>query len=239
MSRTSAKQPSSRSFSDLTPDEVTQAVDQSTGLHDDDLENRKEDYQTLVNHYYDLATDFYEFGWGQSFHFAPRLRGESFKESLLRHEYFLADQLSLKPGMQVIDLGCGIGGPMRTLARYSGASFVGLNNNAYQIKRAEAQSQDIQSLCRFIHGDFMQIPEDDNSYDAAIAIESMPHAPDKTAAFREVFRILRQEPASRVTSGASPRTSTRRMPNIFGSRKILRKGTDCRISPLRLKSAPH
>ena len=191
MSRASTKQSSSRSFSDLTPDEVTQAVDQYTGLHDDDLENRKEDYQTLVNHYYDLATDFYEFGWGQSFHFAPRLRGESFKESLLRHEHFLADQLSLKPGMQVIDLGCGIGGPMRTLARYSGASFVGLNNNAYQIKRAEAQSQDIQSLCRFIHGDFMQIPEDDNSYDAAIAIESMPHAPDKTAAFREVFRILR------------------------------------------------
>jgi len=25
-----------------------------------------------------LITDFYEYGWGQSFHFAPRNRGESF-----------------------------------------------------------------------------------------------------------------------------------------------------------------
>ena len=191
MRLTPAKRSDSHSLSDLTPDEVLQVVNHYAGLHDADLEGRKEDYQALVNHYYDLATDFYEFGWGQSFHFAPRQRGESFKESLLRHEHFLADQLSLKPGMQVLDVGCGIGGPMRTMARYSGASFVGLNNNAYQIKRAEAHNRDTQSLCRFIHGNFMQIPEGDNCYDAAFAIESMPHAPDKTAAFREIFRILR------------------------------------------------
>ena len=36
--------------------------------------------------YYDLVTDFFEYGWGRSFHFAPRVRGESFKESLARHE---------------------------------------------------------------------------------------------------------------------------------------------------------
>jgi hypothetical protein len=26
----------------------------------------------MVNKYYDLATSFYEFGWGESFHFAHR-----------------------------------------------------------------------------------------------------------------------------------------------------------------------
>jgi len=185
------KRSGSRSLADLTPDEVIQVVNQYAGLHDADLEGRKEDYRSLANHYYDLVTDFYEFGWGQSFHFAPRHRGESFKESLLRHEHFLADQLSLKPGMQVLDVGCGIGGPMHTLAHYSGASFVGVNNNAYQIARAKVHTRDVQSLCRFIRCDYMQIPEDDNRYDAAIAIDSMPHAPDKTAAFREVCRILR------------------------------------------------
>ena len=191
MRLTPAKRSDSRSLTDLTPDEVLHVVNHYAGLHDADLEGRQEDYQSLVNHYYDLSTDFYEFGWGQSFHFAPRRRGESFKESLLRHEHFLADQLFLKPGMQVLDAGCGIGGPMRAMARYSGASFTGLNNNAYQIKRAEAHNRDTQSLCRFIRGDFMQIPEGDNCYDAAFAIESMPHAPDKTAAFREIFRVLR------------------------------------------------
>ncbi len=191
VSRTPSKRSNSRSLADLAPDKVKSVVDGYNAIYDAGLESRKERYQSLVNHYYDLVTDFYEFGWGQSFHFAPRKRGESFKASLLRHQHFLADRLSLKPGMQVLDVGCGVGGPMGNLARYSGASFVGINNNAYQIERAKRHTRDVQSLCRLIHGDYMQIPEGDDQYDAAFAIESMPHAPDKTAAFREVFRVLR------------------------------------------------
>ena len=191
MTRTPTERSRSRSLADLAPDEVKSVADQYTRLHDAGLERRREHYQQLVHHYYQLVTDFYEFGWGPSFHLAPRRRGESFKASLLRHERFLADRLSLKPGMQVLDVGCGVGGPMGNLARYSGASFVGINNSAYQIERAKVHTRDVQSLCRFIHGDYMQIPEGDDRYDAAIAIESMPHAPDKTAAFREIFRVLR------------------------------------------------
>ncbi len=191
MTPASVKRTDARSLADLAPDEVKSVVEQYSGIHDAGVERRRERYRSFVNHYYDLVTDFYEFGWGQSFHFAPRRRGESFKASQLGHQHFLADHLSLEPGMQVLDVGCGVGGPMGALARYSGASFVGLNNNAYQIERAKAHTRDVRSLCRFIHGDYMQIPDGDHRYDAAIAIESMPHAPDKTAAFREIFRVLR------------------------------------------------
>ncbi|MDE0408208.1 MAG: methyltransferase domain-containing protein [Alphaproteobacteria bacterium] len=166
-------------------------VDGYTAIYDAGPEQRREHYRSFVNRYYDLVTDFYEFGWGQSFHFAPRRRGESFKASLLRHQHFLADRLALKPGMQVLDVGCGVGGPMGNLARYSGAGFVGINNNAYQIERAKHHTRDVRSLCRFIHGDYMRIPEDDDSYDAALAIEATVHAPDKAALFQEIFRVLR------------------------------------------------
>ncbi len=181
----------SRSLANLPPDEVKSVHDGYAAIYDAGEERRREEYRSLVNHYYDLVTDFYEFGWGQSFHFAPRRRGESFKASVLRHQHFLAGRLALKPGMQVLDVGCGVGGPMGNLARHSGAGFVGINNNAYQIERAKHHTRDVESLCRFIRGDYMQIPEDDDSYDAAFAIESMPHAPDKTGAFREVLRVLR------------------------------------------------
>ena len=191
MSRTATGKKSSRSLSDLAPEEIGAVVDDYNEIYDAGLESRKEHYRTLVNHYYDLVTDFYEYGWGQSFHFAPRKRGESFKASLLRHQYYLADRLKLESGTNVLDVGCGVGGPTGNLARYSGASFVGINNNAYQIERARHHTRDIKSLCRFIKGDYMQIPEADNSFDAAIAIESMPHAPDKVAAFGEVLRVLR------------------------------------------------
>jgi sterol 24-C-methyltransferase len=32
-----------------------------------------------VNKYYDLATSFYEYGWGESFHFAHRYKWESLR----------------------------------------------------------------------------------------------------------------------------------------------------------------
>ena len=191
MIRTTARRSNSRSLADLAPDEIKSTVEGYAALHEADLERRKEDYRSLVNSYYDLVTDFFEFGWGKSFHFAPRRRGESFKASLLRHQHYLAERLSLGPGMQVLDLGCGVGGPMGNMARHYGASFVGINNNAYQVERAKLHCRDVRSLCRFIHGDYMQIPEADASYDAAFAIESMPHAPDKAAAFGEALRVLR------------------------------------------------
>ena len=186
-----AKASRSRSLANLAPDEVKSVVDDYAAICDANEEGRREQYRSLVSHFYDLATDFYEFGWGQSFHFAPRRRGERFKASLLRHQHYLADRLSLAPGMQVLDVGCGVGGPMGNLARYSGARFVGINISIYQLERARQHTRDVGSLCRFIHGDYMQIPEGDDCYDAAFAIESMPHAPDKAGAFREILRVLR------------------------------------------------
>ena len=189
--RESVERSRSTSLGDLAPDEVKPVVDEYSAIYEAGLESRKAHYQSLVNRYYDLVTDFYEFGWGQSFHFAPRRRGESFKASLMRHQHFLAERLSLRPGMRVLDVGCGVGGPMGNLARHSGASIVGINNNAYQIERAKLHTEDVRPLCRLIHGDYMRIPESDDRFDAAFAIESMPHAPDKAGAYGEVFRVLR------------------------------------------------
>ena len=148
-------------------------------------------HQATAERYYDLVTDFYEFGWGRSFHMAPRRRGESFKASLLRHQHFLADRLALKPGMQVLDVGCGVGGPMDHLARYTGAHFVGLNINAYQIARARRHTRHHGDRCRFVHSDFMDMPMAGATFDGAFAIESAVHAPDLTGLYREVFRVLR------------------------------------------------
>ena len=46
------------------------------------VEEREGSYAKLVNAYYELATLFYEWGWGSSFHFASRWRDESFSDSI-------------------------------------------------------------------------------------------------------------------------------------------------------------
>eukprot|EP01114_Cavostelium_apophysatum_P024933 TRINITY_DN998_c0_g1_i1.p1 TRINITY_DN998_c0_g1~~TRINITY_DN998_c0_g1_i1.p1 ORF type:complete len:340 (-),score=61.86 TRINITY_DN998_c0_g1_i1:86-1105(-) len=154
---------------------------------------RKAKYETLVNTYYDLATDFYEWGWGLSFHFAPRRHGESVDASLARHEHFLALRLGLKPGMKVLDVGCGVGGPMMEIARFSGAQVIGINNNEYQVSRGRnhVRSYGLESRCSFVKGDFMNIPLPDESIDACYAIEAICHAPDKVGIYTELYRVLK------------------------------------------------
>ena len=66
----------------------------------------------------------------------PALPGESFKESLARHERFMSQALGLGPEMVVADIGCGVGGPLMEIARTSGARIVGINSNGYQLERA-------------------------------------------------------------------------------------------------------
>ncbi|RDY06512.1 Cycloartenol-C-24-methyltransferase, partial [Mucuna pruriens] len=156
-------------------------------------EERKTNCVDMVNKYYNLVTSFYEYGWGQSFHFAPRWKGESLKESMKRYEHFLALQLSLKPGQKVLDVGCGIGGPLREISRFSLTSIIGLNNNEYQIMRAKELNRNtgLDKTCNFIEADFMQIPFPDNSFDAVYAIEATCHAPDVYACYKEIHRVLK------------------------------------------------
>lgn len=88
----------------LDSKQVDSAVASYTNYHRDGAasgEERKANYTDMVNKYYDLATSFYEYGWGQSFHFAHRWKGESHNESIKRHEHYLALKLQLTAGKKV------------------------------------------------------------------------------------------------------------------------------------------
>ena len=156
-------------------------------------ERGKEEYARMVKAFYDLITDSYEYGWGQSFHFAPMKVGESFEGSLAAHQNFLGEAIGLRPGMKVLDVGCGVGGPQRALARKFGASIVGLNISEYQLGKCSKYNSEagLDHLCSILHGDFLNIPAEDGSFDAAYHIEAIPHAPDKAAVYAEIFRVLR------------------------------------------------
>lgn len=157
------------------------------------LGQRLTQYTEMVNKFYNLVTDFYEYGWGESFHFAPMFKGETFHESIRRHEYFLASRLGLRAGKVCADFGCGVGGPMRNIARFSGATIVGINNNDYQIKVGSKYiaRDNLVDYCSFKKSDFMHLEYKDNHFDCAYAIEATCHAPDKVACFAEVMRVVK------------------------------------------------
>ncbi len=162
-------------------------------MESDGRNERKADYQNYENTYYDLVTDLFEYGWGKSFHFAPRYDGEGFAASLARHEHYIAHRLGLRPGMVVADLGCGVGGPLCEIARFSGAKIVGVNNNAYQLKRAAelTEAEHLSHLAEYLKCDFMDVDAPDNYFDAIYSVESTCCAPNKVAIYGEAFRLLK------------------------------------------------
>lgn len=180
-------------MSQLLTDDVRRYRDFFPAGDEAERARRRERYRELVVGYYDLATDFYLWGWGRSFHFAPRRKGESLSASLERFELRLTAPLDLRPGVEALDLGCGVGGPLLHLAGRTGASITGVNNNAYQLAKARefATRRRLGDRCRFVEADFMQLPVAEASFDAVYSIEAVPHAPDKAALFREAFRVLR------------------------------------------------
>lgn len=160
-----------------------------------DNENRLNQYTDVVNGFYDGATDLYEYGWGPSFHFSRFYKGEEFYASLARHEHYLASQMSLRPGMRVLDVGCGVGGPARQIALFADVQIVGVNNNPFQVGRARRYTQQmgLQGQVEFVTGDFMELVKQfgENSFDAVYAIEATVHAPTWEGVYGEIFKVLK------------------------------------------------
>lgn len=66
--------------------------------------------------------------------------------------------MSLRPGMRVLDVGCGVGGPAREIVKFTGVDHItGLNLNEYQVSRANnyAQREGLSERLDFVQGDFM------------------------------------------------------------------------------------
>lgn len=157
------------------------------------VESRKERYQTMIDHFYNLVTDFYEWGWGQSFHFGPRWKGETFMESIKRTEYHLCSRLHMTPRTKALDVGCGVGGPMRNMAIFSGADITGITLNQYQVKIGNkyCEQQGLGDRCRLVQGDFQNLPFPDETFDVAFAIEATCHSPDRVKCFSGIARTLK------------------------------------------------
>lgn len=99
----------------------------------------------------------------------------------------------LKPGMVVADLGCGIGGPLLEIARFSGAKVVGVNINGHQLDRARQLTEEagLMDQVEFLECDFLDVDAPDESFDAVYGIEATCCAPDKVSIYGEAYRLLK------------------------------------------------
>ena len=100
-----------RGFQSATPGTcagVEERVTKYTGHYDGEAEaglqtkQRSENAAEISTSYYNLVTDFFEYGYGQSFHFAPVMDELTFDESLAEYERGIAKTLGIGVGGKIL-----------------------------------------------------------------------------------------------------------------------------------------
>ena len=96
----------------------------------------------------------------------------------------------LPAGSRVLDVGCGIGGSARILARDYGLNVLGISISPAQVERATQLTPSGLS-CRFQVMDALDLQLPDQSFDAVWSVEAGPHMPDKQRYADELLRVMR------------------------------------------------
>jgi sarcosine/dimethylglycine N-methyltransferase len=121
----------------------------------------------------------------------------------------LLPSLHLAPGMIVLDIGSGLGGPARQIARSSGCTVVGVDITPAYIDTAQAltQTAGLDDQVTFVCSDIAGFDRTD--FDAAYTMHVQMNIADKKTYFTEIARRLR--PGARfatfevcLTGGAQP-----------------------------------
>ena len=119
------------------------------------------------------------------------------KASVLENQLLIEEEIALdvglRPGMRVLDLGCGRGRVAAHMTSFSGAQVVGLNIDANQL----AQAREFNTQCGFANEfvehdqNILPLPFADASFDAFYEIQALSLCKDPAALFREIYRVLR------------------------------------------------
>ncbi|KAG8059736.1 hypothetical protein GUJ93_ZPchr0002g25074 [Zizania palustris] len=109
----------------------------------------------------------------------------------------LADDAAKKP-KSVVDVGCGIGGSSRYLAKKYGAQCYGITLSSVQAARgnALASEQGLSDKVSFKVADALEQPFPDGQFDLVWSMESGEHMPDKRKFVSELARVA--APGARI-----------------------------------------
>ena len=116
------------------------------------------------------------------------------------------DRLDVRPGMRVLDLGCGEG--RHTFEAYRrGADVVALDLNAKDLATTASwcAAMDLTgeapatASATTVRGDLLALPFPDASFDRVIASEVLEHIPDDVTAIAELARVLKPGGLAAVT----------------------------------------
>ena len=105
----------------------------------------------------------------------------------------VAERAGINASHRVLDIGSGLGGVSRHLARHFGATVHGLELTAEFVAAATSLTRrtGLAELVEFTHGSALSMPFENDSFDAAVLFHVGMNIQDKDTLFAEAARVLR------------------------------------------------
>ncbi|WP_421997441.1 class I SAM-dependent methyltransferase [Roseovarius confluentis] len=143
-----------------------------------------------VAHHYDLSGELYDLFLDEDRQYScayfarPDMTLEQAQAAKKRH---IADKLLLKPGMRVLDIGCGWGGMALTLARDYGAEVVGvtLSKEQHALASRRAAEAGLSDKVKFHLMDYRSVT---GTFDRIVSVGMFEHV--GVPHYREYFRTV-------------------------------------------------
>jgi len=151
---------------------------------------RSNDKHRIIEHY-DLVSPYYRSLWGEHLHHGYWIRGDESKEQaqlqLIEH---LARLAKIKPGSDILDIGCGFGASSLYLAKTYNAAVTGINTSSVQVQMAIKAAASEKLDARFLVMD-AEAMDFQKQFDLLWSVESISHYEHREKFFASAARLLK------------------------------------------------
>jgi tocopherol O-methyltransferase len=149
--------------------------------------------KNVIRRHYDVSTLFYRLLWGRHIHHGYWEGDESPTVAQEQLTDRLASIAKIANGARVADIGCGMGGSSRRLARRLGCDVTGVTISPFQRRWAAAAAwrDGVASKVRFLCADAEVVSLAAQSFDVVWSVECTEHLFDKPAFFRRAADWLK------------------------------------------------
>ncbi|WP_419905371.1 class I SAM-dependent methyltransferase [Kiloniella sp.] len=105
----------------------------------------------------------------------------------------LSEFLSVHPGSNLLDIGCGIGGPARYIAERFVCNVHGIDLTENFCDTAELLNRlsGLDNRIKITHGNALSLPYEDNSFDTVWTQHTSMNIADKKKFYGEIYRVLK------------------------------------------------
>jgi tocopherol O-methyltransferase len=151
---------------------------------------RSNDKHRIIKHY-DAISPYYRSLWGEHLHHGYWIRGDESKEKaqlqLIEH---LAQLAGVKPGSEILDIGCGLGASTLYLAKNYKAAVTGITISEVQVEMAAKAAATEQLDAKFLLMD-AEAMHFQKQFDLLWSVESISHYQRREEFFASAAKLLK------------------------------------------------